>query len=86
MGVGVDMEKFTQDVSRFVKAWGEAITESFKPFNEAVARMQGQEDVEDTEDVEIQAIRGCVAHINKLDTETAGRVVRYLADRFGYDA
>ena len=38
------------------------------------------------EDAEIKAMLGCVEHLSRLDAETAGRVVRYLADRFGYDA
>lgn len=36
-----------------------------------------------TEDAEIQAIRGCLAHINKLDEDARSRVAVYLSDRFG---
>jgi hypothetical protein len=35
--------EFAEATQRFVKAWGEAVTEQFKPFNEAVSRMQEQE-------------------------------------------
>jgi hypothetical protein len=38
-----DWEKLAEATQRFVKAWGEAVTEQFKPFNEAVSRMQEQE-------------------------------------------
>lgn len=35
-----DMERFAQSAQRFAKALAESITEQFKPFNAAVARMQ----------------------------------------------
>lgn len=43
MTLNDDMEKLTQAVQRFAKGYGEAITEKFRPFNEAVERARDQE-------------------------------------------
>lgn len=38
-----DIHKAMRQISRFAEVWAAEITEAFKPFNEAVERMQQRE-------------------------------------------